>query len=144
MLSDVPLLSSGRSSLPPACGCWTNSPPPREPVDGEMPSVTGCPRSPDEGAPELPPPPPAWPPGNPPVPIGGLDVRPASTDLYMPFPWYEERELLASTVPTYTTLVSLCETATVPMEITGWLSKIDVQVIPLFVVFQRPPKAAAA
>ena len=37
-----------------------------------------------------------------------------------------------------------CETATAPMEMTGWLSKIGTNVRPLFSVFHSPPEAVAA
>jgi hypothetical protein len=73
-----------------------------------------------------------------------VKLAPALVDLYTPFPWYDERELFASPVPTYTTLLLLCETATAPIEITGWLSKIEDHVTPLFSVFQSPPEAVAA
>jgi hypothetical protein len=69
---------------------------------------------------------------------------PAFVDTYTPLPQYALRELLPSPVPTYTTFGFDCETATAPIEITGWLSKIGTNVRPLFSVFHSPPDAVAA
>ena len=59
----------------------------------------------------------------------------------MPSPKLELWRLLGSPVPTQTR--SGCEgvRAMSPIEATPWQSKIGVQVVPLFVVFQTPPDA---
>ena len=51
--------------------------------------------------------------------------------------------LLFSPVPTQTTLASFGAMATSPMETTSWSLKRDSQVVPWFIVFQRPPVAVA-
>src|SRR5215467_2174268 len=49
-----------------------------------------------------------------------------------------------SPVPAHTCIVSLGAMASMPIEMTRWLSKTGRQVTPLFVDFQMPPAAAAA
>src|SRR5689334_5960261 len=49
-----------------------------------------------------------------------------------------------SPVPAQTCIVSLGAMASIPIEMTRWLSKTGRQVTPLFVDFQMPPPAAAA
>src|SRR5689334_38900 len=49
-----------------------------------------------------------------------------------------------SPVPAYTTFVSDGAMASMPIEMTRWLSNTGRQVTPLFVDFQIPPAAAAA
>src|SRR5258708_13455362 len=70
-------------------------------------------------------------------------VLPPSLDLYTPSPHETLLRALASPVPTHTTSGSDLETATSPMEMVAWLSNTGVQVVPLFVVFHKPPDAAA-
>jgi hypothetical protein len=66
-----------------------------------------------------------------------------SVDTYTPLPQYELRELLASPVPTYTTSGRDWETATAPIDATGWFSNTAVKFRPLFSVLNNPPVAAA-
>jgi hypothetical protein len=49
-----------------------------------------------------------------------------------------------SPVPAHTCIVSLGAMASMPIEITRWLSNTGRHVTPLFVDFQMPPPAAAA
>ena len=49
-----------------------------------------------------------------------------------------------SPVPAHTCIVSLGAIASMPIEMTRWLSNTGRQVTPLFVDFQMPPAAAAA
>src|ERR1043165_6230281 len=51
---------------------------------------------------------------------------------------------LGSPVPAHTCIVSLAAIASIPMEITRWLSNTGRHVTPLLVDFQIPPPAAAA
>ena len=50
----------------------------------------------------------------------------------------------ASPVPAHTVFGSEGATASAPMAITRWLSKIGANVAPLSVDFQTPPEAAPA
>src|SRR6185369_10452101 len=51
---------------------------------------------------------------------------------------------LGSPVPAHTCIVSLGAMASMPIEITRWLSNRGRQVTPLLIDFQMPPAAAAA
>src|SRR5690242_9807803 len=51
---------------------------------------------------------------------------------------------LGSPVPAHTCIVSLGAIASIPIEITRWLSNTGRQVTPLLVDFQIPPPAAVA
>ncbi len=61
----------------------------------------------------------------------------------MPSPKATLRWLLFSPVPSQTTFESFGSTVTAPSEYEAWSSKIAVQVLPRFSVFQRLPEAAA-
>jgi len=73
-----------------------------------------------------------------------VHVRPASTDLYTPSPQPELCRLVASPVPTHTTLGLDWLTATHPIDATASLWKTGAKVVPLSVVFHSPPVALAA
>src|SRR5712692_9811037 len=71
-----------------------------------------------------------------------FQVFPPSSDLYAPSPQEELWRLLGSPVPTHTTAGSDGAMAMSPMVDTPSLSNIGSQVVPLFVVFHKPPEAA--
>src|SRR5258706_86413 len=62
----------------------------------------------------------------------------------MPSPHEDELRLLASPVPAHTTSGVFCHSATAPMDWTGCLSNTADQVVPRFVVLNRPPVPVAA
>jgi hypothetical protein len=68
---------------------------------------------------------------------------PASIDLYTPSPQPELWRLVASPVPTQTTLGLDWLTVTQPSEATDAVEKTGVNVVPLSVVFHSPPVALA-
>ena len=70
-------------------------------------------------------------------------VLPPSADLKMPTPACELRKMLCSPVPTQTTFWSDGARAMSPMAAVTMFSKIGVQVVPSFSVFQTPPEAEA-
>ena len=72
-----------------------------------------------------------------------FQVRPPSVDLNMPAPGEMELREFTSPVPTYTTLVSEGAMAMSFAANTPVRSKIGVQVMPAFTVFQTPPVAKA-
>ncbi len=72
-----------------------------------------------------------------------FQVFPPSTDLYTPSPYDTLLWLLFSPVPTQTTSGSLGSMVMVPIEKDFSPSKMGVQVVPAFSVFQTPPDAAA-
>ena len=71
-----------------------------------------------------------------------FQVWPPSMDLKTPLPQEPLCRLLFSPEPTQTRLASLGAMATSPMETaSSRSSKSTSQVVPMFVVFQRPPVA---
>ena len=71
-------------------------------------------------------------------------VMPPSVDLKMPPPGSMELREFGSPVPAHTCCVSDGAMASMPIEITRWSSNTGRHVVPLLVVFQMPPPAAAA
>jgi hypothetical protein len=61
----------------------------------------------------------------------------------MPPPGEIELRELGSPLPAQTCIVSLGAIASMPIEMTRWLSNTGRHVVPLFVDFQMPPAAAA-
>src|SRR5512143_2793514 len=71
-------------------------------------------------------------------------VIPPSVDLKIPPPGEMVLRELGSRVPAHTCIVSLGAMASMPIEITRWLSNTGRHVTPLLIDFQIPPPAAAA
>ena len=61
----------------------------------------------------------------------------------MPAPAWELRKMLCSPVPTQIVFWSDGARAMSPMAAVAWFSKMGVQVVPSFSVFQTPPEAEA-
>src|SRR5215831_9817709 len=74
----------------------------------------------------------------------GFHVMPPSVDLKMPPPGEIVLREFGSPVPAHTCMVSLGAMASMPIEMTRWLSNTGRHVTPLLVDFQMPPAAAAA
>src|SRR3990172_470485 len=72
-----------------------------------------------------------------------VHVLPASVERYMPLPHEVLWRLFCSPVPAQITSGLDGEIATSPKVLTGCPSKIGVQVVPLLVVFHKPPDAVA-
>ena len=73
----------------------------------------------------------------------GFQVRPPSVLLKMPPPGSMELRELGSPVPAHTCCVSVGAIASIPMEMMRLSSNVGRQVMPLLVLFQMPPPAAA-
>src|SRR5512143_1430249 len=71
-----------------------------------------------------------------------VNVLPPSVDFHTPSPQEVLWRLFDSPVPTQTTSAFDCDTATSPIDINPWSSKMGVRTAPLLVVFQTPPCAA--
>src|SRR5438874_840218 len=72
-------------------------------------------------------------------------VAPASVDLYTPSPITSTSRIAqGSPVPAHTMSGLDGASASDPIAMTGWLSKIGVKVLPPSVDFQMPPDAAPA
>ena len=70
-----------------------------------------------------------------------LHERPASVDLYTPFPHGELWRFCGSPLPTHTTLGLEGATVTSPTEEVDWSSKTGSKVVPWLTVFHTPPVA---
>src|SRR5688500_20206751 len=71
-----------------------------------------------------------------------VQVRPASTERYIPFPHDELWRLFCSPVPNQRMLLLPGKMAMAPPVLTGWLSKIDCQVMSRLVACHTPLLAA--
>src|SRR3990172_257973 len=72
-----------------------------------------------------------------------VHVVPPSVVRYTPLPHEVLWRLFCSPVPAQMTFGLEGAMATSPNVLTGWLSKMGVHVVPLLMVFHRPPDAVA-